>query len=187
MISFAVISTLPPPVVTLPDAPKIKSPTPLAVLPSASRVRVPVPSRVMAALMLMSLPARSTTLTLLLPVEVARFHAALTVMSLVACSSMVPVTPAKLPLPAVTSKLLVSPASSAKASVWSEPTVKPAVFESAEVVIVMFNGSSNSVPSSPLAALRSISLAWKSRLPLPETSANPPSPPATPPVANTEP
>ena len=101
--------------------------------------------------MLISLPARKTTLTLLLPVEVAMFQAALTVMSLVACNSMVPVTPLKLPVLAVTSKLLVRPESSAKTSVSSDPAVNPAVLESAEVVIVILRGSSRSIPSTPFA------------------------------------
>ena len=77
-------------------------------------------------------------------------------MSLVACNSMVPVTPLKLPELAVTSKLLVRPESSAKASVSSDPAVNPAVLESAEEEIVMFNGSSRSTPSTPFTAPNAI-------------------------------
>ncbi len=124
---------------------------------SALNVKEPVPEAVTAALTLISFPALNTKLTFAAPVDVAISKALLTVISFVACNSIVVPAPtaAKLPVPAATSKTEFRPASSPNASVGSPGGLNPVTLDAAVVDISMFNGSSKSVPPMPLVAPKS--------------------------------
>ncbi len=174
-----------PPVLVIIAASIVTSPT---LLPSASAfmVNAPVPSKVNAVSTLIFLFASNTKLLLTEPVAVKTLKALATIISLVAWSVIVlPADiPEKLP-PEPTLKTLFKPASSVKACVLSEPAVKPKVFVSL-LLSVIFNGSSNKLPPTPFAALKS-TLPKKLSKRLPEISTNPPLPEIAPPFAETLP
>ena len=159
---------------------------PVGVAPESSASKVRFASfRVILAFTAMSSPACKVRFVPSpeFPVAVAISKADETVISSLACRIILKplAMPLKLPL-ACTSKVLSTPESSPKFSVRSDAASKPAVLTSAVVRVILL-GSSRSVPGFPFTEDRLINEASKMRCCLPETSANPPSPPSAPPRA----